>query len=141
MSETTTCPTCPARLAADKLDLDAMLADEIGAEQSADAMRERAAEIRAAGCGWWWRLEEEDEDTGQKRTREGCGREWLPMFLRSFGLDVARSANAVRADHEELTQTTERVAFAVAALADRIGAPVKSIEGTGRRALGGGDVG
>jgi hypothetical protein len=52
MSELKTCPSCPVRLAADQLELQAEFADECGAHASVERMRTRAAEIRAAGCNW-----------------------------------------------------------------------------------------
>jgi len=114
MSELKTCPSCPVRLAADQLELQAEFADERGAHASAERMRTRAAEIRAAGCNWWWRMDIENEQTGQKKTEEGCGREWLPMFLKSYGTDLTRSANMVRRDHETINETAKGLAMAIA---------------------------
>jgi hypothetical protein len=98
------CATCPARLTADALDLQADFAEDVGAAASAGRMRARAAEIRAERCTWLWEIKEENEDTGQTRTVFGCGRAYLPKFLRSYGMDLARSANVVREDHQEIAR-------------------------------------
>lgn len=107
------CSTCPSRLAADQLEGLAELFAELGAPEAAARHRARAAEIRTAGCTWWWSIEEEQEGTGQTRLRERCGREVLPHFLRSFGMDVARSANAVAANQGELEVALGRVLSAL----------------------------
>ena len=142
------CATCPARLTADalelqadaeeerarliagQLELQADFAEEVGAALAADRMRKlaaetraadrsagrmraRAAEIRAAGCSWWWRIDEENRDTGQTRTVERCGAEALPHFLKSYGMDLARSANVVREDHQEIARAVVTLAGAM----------------------------
>jgi hypothetical protein len=132
MSDAQTCATCPARLAADSLELQAQLAEEVGAASTAVAMRKRAAEVRAAGCSWWWRLEEENDETGQRRTREACGISWLPMFLRSLGMDVARAASTITRDQRELAEMNVgfREALAATALA-QLPAPVRVVRELG----------
>ena len=107
------CATCPARLTADSLDLQADFAEEVGAAATAGRMRARAAEIRAAGCTWLWSTQEENAETGQTRTVERCGRETLPHFLRSYGMDLARSANVVREDHQEIARAVVTLAGAM----------------------------
>ena len=62
---------------------------------------EKAEEIRAAGCGWWWSIQYENAATGQTEVRHLCGSAALPDLLRRYGSDVTRAANSVQDDRDE----------------------------------------
>lgn len=111
------CENCTTRLFAD-------LFEALGSAEKAD-------EIRARGCGWWWGVQEENKDTGQTRVKWECGRAMLPHFLRSFGLDVTRAVDVVQADRKE---TADAVSAVTAQLAMQP-ALVQQLAGVGLRAV------
>lgn len=81
------CEQCPNRHLAD-------LFEQLGSQ-------DKAAAIRASGCSWWWGVPEEDEETGQSRTRYMCGAAALPGYLRRYGHDVVRAVDCIQDDREE----------------------------------------
>ena len=82
------CPTCPNRWTAD-------LFDALGSS-------DKASEIRAAGCSWWWSIQYEETDTGQVETRHHCGASILPDLLKRYGSDIAGASKVVAATGAEL---------------------------------------
>ena len=76
------CSSCPNRWHAD-------LFDALGEH-------DKAAQIRRAGCSWFWRIDVIDDDTGQTKTISVCGAAVLPRYLNQLGGLVSEASSSVQ---------------------------------------------
>lgn len=101
MTEMRACPTCPNRWLAD-------LFEELGSKEKAD-------EIRRAGCQWLWNVWV-DGKSGQPEPRTECGSTHIVAALNKLGGEVKLASETIQADRNEQAAALETVQAAIAEL-------------------------